>query len=361
MSGQNLSTRAVRAATRPLKSRRRIVVRAALGIAVGATALLANPGVAAAHGPVAPVATSYRAAIRNVPAGLKAKVVDGYVRIWLRVPRSDTLVVLDYRGAPYLRFARAGVQVNRNSEMYYLNQTPSAWAVPSGLTRTTRPHWLAVSGGQDYEWHDGRLQALASVALPSGTSYVGRWSIPIELNGQRTAIAGGLWHANSPSILWFWPLVVLLLCWLAAWRVRSDALDRRVTRILAITALIALSLACAGRELHGRPNVSISQYIELILVLAFAIWELRRVLKGRTTFFSHLLIALVALWQGLDLVPTLVSGYVLIPLPAGIARAVTVICLGCAACLALLALREGDQPEPAGAGAERPREAHGVL
>ena len=345
MSGQNLGNRAARASACPLKSRRRAVVGAALGVAVGAVALLANPGVAAAHGPVAPVATSYRAAIRALPPGLQAKVVDGYVRMWLRVPGRDTLVVLDYRSAPYLRFTRAGVQVNENSEMYYLNQTPSAWAVPSGLTRTTRPHWLAVSGGHDYEWHDGRLQALASIALPSGRSYVGRWSIPIELNGQRTAITGGLWHADSPSILWFWALVVLLLCWLAAWRVRSDALDWHLTRTLSITALIALSLACAGRELHGRPNVSIAGCIELILVLAFAIWELGRVLRGRASFFSHLLIALVALWQGLDLVPTLVNGYVLIPLPAGVARAVAVICLGCAVCLGLLALRDGDRPE----------------
>jgi len=273
------------------------------------------------------------------------QVVDGYVRMWLRVPTSDTLVVLDYRGAPYLRFTRAGVQVNRNSEMYYLNQTPYAWAVPAGLTRTTPPHWLAVSGGHDYEWHDGRLQALASIALTPGRSYVGRWRIPIELNGRLDAITGGLWHANSPSIVWFWPLVVLLLCWLAAWRVRNDALDWHLTRTLSITALVALSLACAGRELHGRPNVSISGCIELALVLAFAIWELSRVLLGRATFFSHLLIAVVALWQGLDLVPTLVNGYVLIPLPAVLARAVALICLGCAVCLGLLALRDGDRPE----------------
>ena len=68
-------------------------------------------------------------------------------------------------------------------------------------------------------------------------------------------------------------------------------------------------------------------------------------LLGRATFFSHLLIAFVALWQGLDLVPTLVNGYVLIALPAVIARVLAVICLGCAACLGLLALREGDRPE----------------
>ena len=36
-----------------------------------------------------------------------------------------TVVVLDYRGAPYLRFSRSGVDVNQASSMYYLNQTPA--------------------------------------------------------------------------------------------------------------------------------------------------------------------------------------------------------------------------------------------
>ena len=258
MSGQNLGNRATRATARPLKSRRRTAVRAGLGIAVGALALLANPAMAAAHGPVAPVATSYRAAIRTLPAGLQAKVVDGYVRMWLRVPASDTLVVLDYRGAPYLRFTRAGVQVNRNSEMYYLNQTPYAWAVPSGLTRTTPPHWLTASGGHDYEWHDGRLQALASIAIAPGspTSAAGAFRSSSTDGAPRSPADSGM--PTARRFVWFWPLVVLLLCWLAAWRVRNAALDRRLTRVLSVTALIALSLACAGRELHGRPNVSIS-------------------------------------------------------------------------------------------------------
>ena len=353
------------------KSRRGLVARALLGPAIAAIVVLANPAVAAAHGPVAPVATSYLARIATEPAGLDAKVVDGYVRIWLRVPARDTLVVPDYRGAPYLRFNRAGVQVNRNSEMYYLNQTPSPWAVPSGLSRTTPPHWLAASAGHDYEWHDGRLQALASVAVAAGTSYVGRWTIPIDLDGRHAAISGGLWHAGSPSIAWFWALAVLLLCFLAAWRVQSPALDRRLAGILGVTALVALSVACLARELHGRPGVSIFQEVELVLVLAFAVWQLQRLLSARASWFSSLLIALVALWQGLDLVPTLLNGYVLVELPAAVVRVATVLCLGCAVSLGLLALRQGDQAESGLRRRERrpggndspdfPREAHGVL
>ena len=202
--------------------RLRLVVLVCVGALVGAGGV---PGVAVAHGPVAPIATSYEARVAQVPAGAEAKVIDGDQRMWLRVGQSETLLVLDYRGAPYLRFSRSGVAVNHNSAMYYLNQTP-AEVPPSNLRPTTAPRWSSVSGGHAYSWHDGRLHALATVALAPGASYVGRWSIPVRIDGRAGAIAGGLWHASDPSIVWFWPIVVLLACVLAARRVRSAELDR---------------------------------------------------------------------------------------------------------------------------------------
>ena len=41
------------------------------------------------------------------------------------------------------------------------------------------------------------------------------------------------------------------------------------------------------------------------------------------------MISSVALWEGLNLLPTLLHGYVLLALPAFLARATTVLCLGC--------------------------------
>ena len=101
--------------------------------------LAAFPTLAEAHGPLAPVASSYLAKVGREPAGLDAKVIDGDLRIWLRVPREMTVDVLDYRGAPYLRFMRAGVEVNRNSSMYYLNQTPVPETPPTSLRASTPP------------------------------------------------------------------------------------------------------------------------------------------------------------------------------------------------------------------------------
>lgn len=142
---------------------------------LGAGGIIATP--AAAHGPVAPIASSYLARVNFVPAAIRAKVVDGDQRMWLQVRRGVTVLVLDYRGAPYLRFTSSGVAVNSNSEMYYLNETPVALTPPANLAPSTPARWHPVSDGTSYSWHDGRLHALASVALAPGATFVGRWRV----------------------------------------------------------------------------------------------------------------------------------------------------------------------------------------
>lgn len=161
-------------------------------------AALALPAAAQAHGAVDPAASSYLARVGQVPEGTDAKVVDGDLRLWLKASPRTSVVVLDYRGAPYLRFTRAGVFVNRASSMWYLNQVP-AQTPPIGLTARTTPRWQRASGGHSYEWHDGRLHALASAARPAGATYIGRWNVPLRLGGVPTAITGGLYFAPGPS------------------------------------------------------------------------------------------------------------------------------------------------------------------
>ena len=296
------------------------------------------PSVALAHGPVAPVATSYEARVAQVPAGVEAKVIDGDQRMWLRVGQGETVLVLDYRGAPYLRFSRSGVAVNRSSAMYYLNQTPSE-VPPPNLRPTTVPRWSNVSDGHEYGWHDGRLHALATVALAPGASYVGRWAIPVRVNGRVSAIAGGLWHAEDPSIVWFWPIVVLLACALALWRARRPELDALATRALAFAALLAIACAAVARDLHGRPGVSVFQLITFAAFVAFVLWGLRRLLLGRAGYFGYFAIAIVAIYEGAQLLPTLLNGFVLTAVPAFVTRTTAVLCLGCGGSLLLFAFR----------------------
>jgi hypothetical protein len=337
--------------------------RRALAVVLASAAVLMAglPESAEAHGPVAPVALDYLARVSRVPAGVEAKVVDGDQRMWLRVLQNETVIVLDYRGAPYLRSSPAGLAVNQNSAMYYLNQTPVALTPPPGLGPRTPPRWRRVSGGSAYQWHDGRLHALATVALRPGSSYVGRWTVPIVVDGHASVISGGLWHADPPSLVWFWPIVVLLSCALAVWRVRRPRLDLWTARVLGVIALAAVAAAGVGRQLHGRPDVSVFQLVVLGLILAFVVWGLVRLIFQRPGFFSYLLIAIVALWQGLELIPTLLNGFVLIAIPPFVARAATVLALGCALGLVPLMfglsdLQTESEREAADAPVEGPRQ-----
>jgi hypothetical protein len=316
---------------------RRVLLLALLAVAIGG--LL--PRAAQAHGPVAPVASSYLARVGSVPAGVEAKIVDGDQRMWLRVVPSETVVVLDSRGAPYLRFSRLGVDVNQSSALYYTNKSPPQ-TPPRGLTRGTAPRWHRVSGAHAYGWHDGRLHALAAVALPPRVAYVGQWRILVVVDGRLSSISGGLWHADSPSIVWFWPIVVVLLCALAALRVRQRELDMLAARLLAGASLAGITLVGVGRELHGRPSVSAFQLIILVLIVAFVAWGWHRVLSRCSGYFSFFLIAGGAVWAGLVVVTTLLYGFVLMAVPAFVARVATVLCLGCGGGLLLLSFRLAD-------------------
>jgi hypothetical protein len=305
-------------------------------------ALAAYPTAAQAHGPIAPAASSYFAKVLQLPAGLEAKVVDGDLRMWLKVPPNETVVILDYRGAPYLRFSPSGVEVNHNSAMYYLNATPVALTPPVNLSPTTPPSWHRVTSGHAYEWHEGRLHALASVALTPGVSFVGRWRIPVMIDGQADSISGGVWHADDPTIVWFWGICVLVACVLAAWRVRRRSLDQLVARVLAVTALVAVTIAALGLQLRGRPTISAFQLVELALILAFVAWGFSKALFRRPGYFTCFLIAVAALWAGGEMFTTLLYGFVLISLPATLARAATIVCLGTGVGLLLLVFRLSD-------------------
>jgi len=87
------------------------------------------------------------------------------------------------------------------------------------------------------------------------------------------------------------------------------------------------------------------------VILAGAVWGLFRVLVRRPGYFSFLVIAVIAVWEGIQLVPTLLNGFVLAALPAFAARTAAVVCLGGAAGLLSLVTRIADRAEAAEAAA----------
>jgi hypothetical protein len=275
---------------------------------------------------------------------VEAKVVDGDLRLWMRVAPWQRLEVLDYTGAPYLRFSRSGVEVNRNTEIYYLNLIPVE-VPPAGLTAKTPPHWQKLSSAHQYSWHDGRLAALASTVLAPGTSYVGRWSIAVRVDGHLSSISGGVWHAPDPPIAWFWPVIVIFTCVLAAYRLRRPQLDLDLARALAVTVLAGITVGTLGRQLEGRPSITAWQIGLLIVVLTLVIAALAWALWGRPGCFFLFVVSVASVWEDFELIPTLIHGYVLMAMPAFLIRTAAVLCLGAGAGLLLLVVRMADLPE----------------
>jgi len=299
----------------------RSAARAAAVLASIAAVAGVLPGRASAHaGLTAPAATSFVARIGSVPAGLEARVVDGDQRLWLRAAPGLTAYVLGFEGEAYLRFSPAGVAVNVHSPAYYLNR-PRPLAVPRGLGPATVPLWKQVSHGHVYEWHEDRLHSLAAAARTPGSSYVGRWTIPVLADGRMTSITGGLWHADAPSRVWFWPVLVVLGCLAAVLRLRDPRLDAIAAAALAAAGLGAATLGRLGRELYGRPTVSTGQLLLVALTCAVAAALALLYLRPVWRAPAGAVIAALAIYQGLALGGTLLHGFVLSVLPPWLERA----------------------------------------
>jgi hypothetical protein len=318
------------------------VGRASTAFCLALVVVGALPGRAAAHsGLTAPAATSYRAEISTVPEGLVAKVVDGDQRLWLRVPPQLTVTVVGMRGEPYLRFSSRGIAVNTQSATYFLNRAHPR--TPPSLAASTPPAWKQVTTGHSTSWHEDRLHGLALAAHSSATRDLGRWIVPLVVDGGQASIGGSLWQAPRPSLLWFWPLALLLASVPALRRLSDAGLESVAGWTLAGLALFASTIGRLGRELDGRPSVSAGQLVPaaftcLVAVVLAALWVRR---DSRTV--AGVAIGVVAVYQGLVLIATLRDPFVLAAAPAWLERAATAISLACGAAVLLVTVL-GDVP-----------------
>lgn len=324
------------------------------GVALIALWLIAlyMPAVASAHGAADPEASDELATISHLPAGVQGHVVDGDLRLWLSVAPSQTLIVLDYQGGPYLRFDRRGVQVNENSPMYYLNLTPPI-APSIRLAPSMRPRWLSVSSGHSDRWHDGRLAALAETLHAPGARILGRWTIPVLLDGRRTAITGMLHYTPRPSFAWLWPPVVALLILPALLRLGDRSLERRVCRPIAAVTVLAAGVLAFGAGLHGRPGTAGSLVAVMVVELAALAWAAALLIRGRDGPLSLGLIAIFAGYRALVGLPVLWRGYVLLAVPATLGRGAVSLCLAGSIILAAVAVRATDAQRRPGASPAR--------
>jgi hypothetical protein len=326
------------------------VLRASVAVLALLAAAALLPGRALAHaGRTAPAASAFLATITSAPAAVEARVVDADQRLWLRVAPGHDVVVLGLREEPYLRFSDRGVETNTASPTSYLDRARPL-TPPAGLGPRTPPSWKRVSGGRSRSWHDDRLHALALAAHPPGDALLGRWVVPLVVDGRRTAVIGTLRHAAAPSLLWFWPVLLAAALVPALLRLPAARLDAQARLALALLALAASTTARLGRELYGRPTVSTGQLVLATLTCAVAAGLAALSFRREWRSLAATVTGALALYQGLALAGTLRNGFVLAAVPAAVERTAVAVSLGAGPALLLLVLAAG-APAEVGAAA----------
>ena len=164
------------------------------GVCVAALfAALATPAVASAHSRAATVALDYRLPLdpgAKHMRGVTVHVLDGDRSLKLTAGTGVRLVVLGDLGEPMLRFGD-GVWVNQSS--------PTAEA--NRLVVRPGKGWRRLAGGRTFAWHEHRLAPPPFAAGAYGL--VARWSVPLLVDGRRTAVSGSFWRVPRPPG-WAW-------------------------------------------------------------------------------------------------------------------------------------------------------------
>jgi len=131
--------------------------------------------------------------------GVTVEVLNRDDRMLLRNTSGEDVLILGYDDEPYARVLADGtVEVNTDSEAYYLNDDRFGDVeIPAGVDGAGAPQWKELSRTGRFEWHDHRFHWMAQGTPPqvkdeSVRTKVFDWSVPIEVGGQRGAIAGSL-------------------------------------------------------------------------------------------------------------------------------------------------------------------------
>jgi hypothetical protein len=219
--------------------------------AICGVALVLVPA-AAPHGPEAP-GTGYIASVAGLDPlvlGVSVNVVGGDARLRLSNYSGKTVVVLGYRGEPFLRFGRNGVYENMRSPSVYLSRTryPIASSVPPSASASSAARWRKIAPGSSYTWFDHRIHWTQKDPPPGvqkeprRIQLIFRWRVPALADGKRFVVSGQLGFAPSPTqpgsgIPWLVGAVVL-------------------SSVLALAGLAALGLRARRPAGSGGPSES---------------------------------------------------------------------------------------------------------
>jgi len=169
-----------------------------LTVATAVIALLLGAPVALAH----QGNPHYRSLVTSVTPSVKGvdvSVLNFDDRLLMHNTSGKDVTIYDYQDPPkpYAQLLADGtVQVNTNSEAYYLNEDRlGESSVPAGLG--SEPKWKQLSRSSRFEWHDHRAHWMGKSDPPqlkdkNVKTKIDDWTVPIQVNGAKGTIAGTL-------------------------------------------------------------------------------------------------------------------------------------------------------------------------
>jgi hypothetical protein len=277
-----------------------------LWLVVMAMLALLLPANAAAHGRGPTVAIDDRLVLAHGVPGLTVRILDGDRSLHVSVAPGHEVVIHGYLDEPMLRFADGVVTANRAS--------PTATA---DRVVTAGSGWVQVAHGREFAWHDHRL------APPPGGGHgaVGRWTVPVTIDGKRATIAGTFWRVAHPDLA-PWLLGALAAAGaVALLSLRAPQARGRLALALAVVAAAAALAAIAAFALRDAPTGNV-QWLQLVgggIVAVAAAAVLVRTRGTRQTAAAGVIGALAAAAM-LSALPVFRHGVVISALPATAAR-----------------------------------------
>jgi hypothetical protein len=167
------------------------VAAAAVMLAISAPVALAHQG--------NPHYRSVVDAVSPATKGVDVSVLNFDDRLLMHNTSGKDITIYDYQDPPkpYAQLLANGtVQVNTNSEAYYLNEDRLGESpVPQGLG--SEPKWKQLSKSARFEWHDHRAHWMGKSDPPNlkdkdVKTKIDDWTVPIAVGDAKGTITGTL-------------------------------------------------------------------------------------------------------------------------------------------------------------------------
>lgn len=267
--------------------------------------LLAAPLPAGAD---APGPTDFESRILRVDPvvpGVTASMIGGDSFFALDVALSIEVLVIGYRGEPYVRFNADGtVEENRLSPSKYLNEERFGETdVPPFADPLADPEWVVVATDGRWLWHDHRTHLMSRQTLPGSErgDQINEGVIPIFVDGAEVDISvGTFWLGRASVVGAVTGVVIGVLLFILALR-RSSSGRRSVCAVALLVAFItggwqflsfpsevgasvlhwllpvAGLFALAGSQLsRGRQTLTVSTALAALAAFNLLLWGLYR-------------------------------------------------------------------------------------